>query len=122
MNLSNLAIPWWVKLVPYTVIAALFAALMVTRSTLHNVRMDNALAAETVKATIAEQQAKWAQDGKAAAETYAKALADRQPIILRSTNEVTKYAQTPAGRAPCAAPDRVQGIDALDASLFPQTP
>lgn len=55
----------------------------------------------------------------AAVSTYADRTAALQPIVVRSTDTVTRYAETPAGRATCAAPERVSGIDALDASLWP---
>jgi len=50
--------------------------------------------------------------------TFADRLANREPIILRSTDTVRTYAQTDAGRAACLPADRVRGIDALDAELF----
>jgi len=55
----------------------------------------------------------------AAVAGWAQRFADRQPIILRSHDTVTAYAQTPAGAALCLAPERVYGIDALDRALFP---
>ena len=59
---------------------------------------------------IARQQA-------AAIQTYAAALAARQPLIIHSKDTVTRYAQTDAGRVLCRAADRVRDIDALDADL-----
>lgn len=48
---------------------------------------------------------------------YAQRVAALEPIIIRSTDTVTRYAQTPAGAAPCLAADRVSGIDADAAAL-----
>ncbi|KZE14068.1 hypothetical protein [Sphingomonas hankookensis] len=47
--------------------------------------------------------------------TYADRLANRQPLILESTNTVREYAQTDAGRVRCRDADRVRSIDLLDA-------
>ena len=57
----------------------------------------------------------------AAVSTYADKTAALQPIVVRSTDTVTRYAETPAGRALCLAPDRVSGLDQLDRELFPTT-
>jgi len=54
--------------------------------------------------------------------TFADRLANREPIILRSTDTVRTYAQTAAGRAACLPADRVLGLDALDAELFASDP
>jgi len=54
--------------------------------------------------------------------TFADRLANREPIILRSTDTVRTYAQTAAGRAACLPADRVRGIDSLDAELFAGDP
>ncbi|MBY8826132.1 hypothetical protein [Sphingomonas colocasiae] len=58
----------------------------------------------------------------ASAVRYAERLAAIDPIILRSTERVIQYAQTPAGRAACLAADRVRGIEADAAALFPAYP
>ena len=63
-------------------------------------------------------EARNARQLAAAAERYAASLADRQPIILRSRDTVTRYAQTDAGRALCLAADRVRGAAADRAALF----
>jgi hypothetical protein len=42
-----------------------------------------------------------------------------QPIVVRSTDTVTRYADIPAGHALCLAPDRVSRLDQLDRELFP---
>ena len=65
----------------------------------------------------AEDQARWANQSAAAWATYAGALADRQPLIVKSTDTVREYAKSDAGRVLCRAPDRLRAIDELDASL-----
>ncbi|CAN5367087.1 hypothetical protein BH10PSE14_BH10PSE14_04190 [soil metagenome] len=60
-----------------------------------------------------------AQRVTAAVADYADRAAALQPIILRSHDMVTTYAQTPAGTARCLSPDRVLGLDAYDHALFP---
>lgn len=126
MNPLDWVMPPWVrialKLAPYIVIALLAAALFVTRGTLHNARQDAKLLASQSATALAQAQAEWASDGKTAAETYATALATRQPIIVRSTDEVTHYAQTPAGAAHCADAGRVSSTDLLDRQLWPAQP
>lgn len=107
------------KLLPWILAAVLLAALLITRGTLHNERQEAKLQAEKTERQRAEDKAAWALDGKVAAESYANKIAARQPLLVKSTDTVREYAQTAAGRAPCATPDRVQGIDALDRSLFP---
>jgi hypothetical protein len=57
-----------------------------------------------------------------ATATYAYRLANRQPIILESTNTVREYAQTDAGRVRCRDADRVRSIDLLDARLAAPAP
>lgn len=54
-----------------------------------------------------------------AVQTFADRTAALKPLVVRSTDTVTRYAETPAGRASCLAADRVSGIDELDASLWP---
>lgn len=62
-------------------------------------------------------EARFARQQAAAVQTYAAALAARQPLIIHSKDTVTRYAQTDAGRVLCRAADRVRDIDALDADL-----
>lgn len=62
-----------------------------------------------------------AQRVTAAVADYADRAAALQPIILRSHDTVTTYAQTPAGAAHCLSADRVLGLDAYDRALFPAT-
>lgn len=110
------------KLAPYIVIALLAGALFVTRATLHDARQDAKLLKVASEADLAKHQAQWANDGKNAAETYAKALADRQLFIVHATDTVRQYAQTPAGAAVCASADRVSSTDLLDRQLWPAQP
>lgn len=77
--------------------------------------------ADADKTRLADQ-ARFAQQQAAAAQTYAATLAARQPLIIHSKDTVTRYAQTDAGRALCRAPDRVRDIDALDALLARDPP
>ncbi|WP_426254485.1 hypothetical protein [Sphingomonas sp. DC2300-3] len=114
---------------PAIPIVILGAALLATRATLADRTATlkaerNAWSAEIDRATKqrAIDEARWAQASASAALTYADRLAAREPIILRSTNTVREYAQTDAGRARCLGADRVRGIDALDAALFPAAP
>ena len=67
-------------------------------------------------------EARFAVQQTTALTTFADRLANREPIILRSTDTVRTYAQTAAGRAACLPADRVRGIDALDAELFAGDP
>lgn len=68
-------------------------------------------------ATIADLRVANAQREASAANAYAARLESMDPIIIRSTDTVTRYAQTPAGAAQCLAADRVLDIDATAAAL-----
>lgn len=110
---------WWA--IP---IAALTIALHFTRVTLadRTATLESerkAWTAELLRADKqrADDQARWATATSAALSTYASALADRQPLIVRSTDTVREYAQSDAGRVLCRSADRVRAIDDLDASL-----
>jgi len=105
------------KFAPWLIIAILAGALTMTRARLHAVRVADQLAEQVRRTEAAEQQAAWANDQANAAANYADRLAKREPIIIRSHDTVTQYAQTPAGRAPCLAGERVHGIDELDSQL-----
>ncbi len=70
----------------------------------------------------ADAEKRFAVQQTTALTTFADRLANREPIILRSTDTVRTYAQTDAGRASCLPADRVRGIDALDAELFAGDP
>jgi len=87
------------------------------RQTLTNERAAWSMAiADSEKARSADE-ARFARQQAAGAQTYAAALAARQPLIIHSKDTVTRYAQTDAGRAVCRDADRVRDIDALDADL-----
>jgi hypothetical protein len=105
------------KFAPWLIIGLLAGDLAITRARLHAVRIADQLAEQARRADAAEQQAAWANDQANAAANYADRLAKREPIIIRSHDTVTQYAQTPAGRAPCLAGERVHGIDELDSQL-----
>lgn len=107
------------KIAPYVAIAGLAIALLITRGTLDHVRMQARLDVGAAQLASAQHDLANANRTTAAVATYADKTAALQPLIVRSTDTVTRYAETPAGRATCAAADRVSGIDQLDASLFP---
>ena len=52
-----------------------------------------------------------------AAASFADQLVRIEPIVLRSSDTVTRYAQTPAGAVACLGADRVHGIEADAAAL-----
>ncbi|KQM92243.1 hypothetical protein ASE70_15120 [Sphingomonas sp. Leaf22] len=110
---------WW--LVP---IAALAAGWLWTdrkladvRVTLANERTVRAQDLADANAAKLKAERDAADHAAAAALTFADRLANRQPIILESTNTAREYAQTDAGRVRCRSADRVQAIDLLDARL-----
>ncbi|MEG3089487.1 hypothetical protein [Sphingomonas sp. PB4P5] len=111
---------WWVGLV---------VVLLFMREQLADARADLRIerAARATDKAIGERDVAKAEAGfkgqlAIAADNYAGRLADREPIILRSTDTVRTYAETPAGRVLCLAPDRVSGIDAFDRELFAANP
>ena len=115
---------WWA--VP---MIGLLAGLLVTRETLADrtatLKVERAAwSAEIAKAEQLRSDAKklFAVQQTTALTTFADRLANREPIILRSTDTVRTYAQTAASRAACLPADRVRGIDALDAELFAGDP
>ncbi|WP_260597799.1 hypothetical protein [Sphingomonas endolithica] len=115
---------WW-----SAPIALLTVGLIVTRGTLADARSDLKLerAERATDKAIGERDVAKAEAGfkgqlANAATSYAERLATREPIILRSTDTVRTYAETPAGRVLCLAPDRVSGIDAFDRELFTDHP
>jgi len=115
---------WWA--VP---MIGLLVALHLTRGTLadRTATLKSERAAWTAEITKAEQlraaaEKRFAVQQNTALTTFADRLANREPIILRSTDTVRTYAQTDAGRAACLPVDRVRGIDALDAELFAGDP
>jgi hypothetical protein len=115
---------WWA--VP---MIGLLVALHFTRTTLadRTATLKAERAAWSAEIAKAEQlrsdaEKRFAVQQSTALTTFADRLADREPIILRSTDTVRTYAQTTAGRAACLPADRVRGIDALDAELFANDP
>jgi hypothetical protein len=115
---------WWA--VP---MIGLLVALHFTRTTLadRTATLKAERAAWSAEIAKAEQlraaaEKRFAVQQNKALTTFADRLANREPIILRSTDTVRTYAQTAAGRAACLPADRVRGIDALDAELFAGDP
>ena len=111
---------WWrlaLKLAPWIAIAGLLAALQLTRGTLARARLEHAAELAGLDAAAARQSAANSDRVARAADAYATRTAALQPLIVRSTDTVRTYAETPAGRARCLDADRVRGIDALDAAL-----
>ena len=115
---------WWA--VP---MIGLLAGLLLTRETLadRTATLKAERAAWSAEIAKAEQlrsdaEKRFAVQQTTALTTFADRLANREPIILRSTDTVRTYAQTAAGRAACLPADRVRGIDALDAELFAGNP
>lgn len=107
----------WFGIGSLIAITLLTAALGITRNTLHNVRQANRLAEQMRIVEAAKREAAWQRALSDAQSTYATDLANRQPIIIRSKDTVREYAQTPNGRAPCLAADRVRGIDGFDSDI-----
>ncbi|MBD8677916.1 hypothetical protein [Sphingomonas sp. CFBP 13720] len=110
---------WW--LVPIVALAAGWLwtdrKLADARLTIANERqahIQNVADADRAKAAAEVRYASALAD---AADQYAARLTARDPIILKSTDTVTRYAQTDAGRARCRGADRVRAIDELDAEL-----
>jgi len=115
---------WWA--VP---MIGLLVALHFTRATLADrtatLKAERlAMSAEIAKSEQLRSDAekRFAVQQTTALTTFADRLANREPIILRSTDTARTYAQTAAGRAACLPSDRVRGIDALDAELFAGDP
>jgi hypothetical protein len=115
---------WWA--VP---MICLLAGLLLTRETLADrtatLKAERAAwSAEIAKAEQlrAAEETRFAVQQTTALTTFADRLANRESIILRSTDTVRTYAQTAAGRVACLPADRVRGIDALDAELFAGDP
>jgi len=115
---------WWA--VP---MIGLLAALLLTRETLadRTATLKAERAAWSAEIAKAEQlrtaaETRFAVQQTTALTTFADRLANREPIILRSTDTARIYAQTSAGRAACLPADRVRGIDSLDAELFAGDP
>lgn len=110
---------WW--LVPIVVLAAgwwwtdrQLADVRLTLANERTVRTQDLADAEKAKLK-AERDG--AERMASATAIYADRLANRQPLILESTNTVREYAQTDAGRVRCRDADRVRSVDLLDARL-----
>lgn len=115
---------WWAM-----PIIGLLVALHFTRATLadRTATLNAERAAMSAEIAKSEQlrtaaETRFAVQQATALTTFADRLANRDPIILRSTDTARTYAQTAAGRAACLPADRVRGIDALDAELFASNP
>ena len=115
---------WWS--VP---MAGLLIGLLLTRARANYLEATlkaerTAMSAEIAKSEQLRSDAekRFAIQQTTALTNFADRLANREPIILRSTDTVRTYAQTAAGRAACLPADRVRGIDALDAELFASDP
>ncbi len=115
---------WWA--LP---MAGLLVGLLLTRARADDLEATlkaerTAMSAEIAKAEQLRigAEKRFAVQQTTALATFADRLANREPIILRSTDTVRTYAQTAAGRAACLNADRVLGIDALDAELFTSDP
>ncbi len=115
---------WWS--VP---MAGLLIGLLLTRARANDLEATlkaerTAMSAEIAKSEQLRSDAekRFAIQQTTALTTFADRLANREPIILRSTDTVRTYAQTAAGRAACLPADRVLGLDALDAELFASDP
>lgn len=106
------------RLAPYVVAGVLALLLQSTRAELATTRLEAKVDVAHAERDLAQKEAAGATRMAQAADAYAVRTASVQPLIVRSTDTVTRYAETPAGRAVCAAPDRVHGIDQLDADLF----
>lgn len=70
----------------------------------------------------ADQALDFAQQQTAAVERYAASILAQEPIIVRSIDRVKEYEKTDAGRAACLPVERVLGIEADAAALFPPPP
>lgn len=53
--------------------------------------------------------------------THTERIETIRPVVLTNKETVTRYAETPAGRALCLAPDRVPGIEQARSLLFADT-
>ncbi|WP_066795005.1 hypothetical protein [Sphingomonas soli] len=73
---------------------------------------------ERAKVAAAEQYAANEKRLAEATADYAARAAAAEPIILHSRETVTRYAETPAGAAPCLATDRVDGVRRDREALF----
>ncbi|MCT8003000.1 hypothetical protein NZL82_14055 [Sphingomonas sanguinis] len=114
-----------VRLWPFAAVAAmgLWVARVDHLRADYRLTLTNERAAWTESIAAADRARMNAQAGYAdrlasAAQGYAADLANRQPIILRSRDTVTRYEQTDAGRALCLAAYRVRGAAEDRNALF----
>ena len=113
---------WWklaIKLLPYGIICALAIALAVTRGTLHDVRLNDKIAAANTAKELAMKDAVNAHSKETAAENYAQRLQNINPVVVHDTNTIHEFSQTSAGQLPCLDADRVRDIKATESQLFP---
>lgn len=106
------------KALPWAAIAALTIALLVTRGQLDHVRMQAKLETKDAQLASAQHDLADANRTSAAVQSYADRERALQPIVVRSTDTVTRYAETPAGRASCLPADRLDGVQQDRDALF----
>lgn len=118
----------WRSILPIGAIALLGLGLILAKmdATHWRKKYDNQvkleqLAEATRFAVKAQDEAQFAKALADATNDYATRLADRQPLIIRSKDTVTQYAQTPDGKLPCLAADRVRAIEDYDRALGDST-
>lgn len=68
---------------------------------------------------VREIERGWAEKLAAAQTGYIERIETIRPVRVTNREVVTRYAETPAGRVLCLAPDRVLGIEQTRAALFP---
>jgi hypothetical protein len=108
-----------VRFGPWVIIGILVILLQSARGDLDHVKMQAKVDVGAAELGAAKAETANTKTTLAAVSTYADRTAALQPLVVRSTDTVTRYAETPAGRASCLAADRVSGLDALDRELFP---
>lgn len=111
---------WWAIPIVCLTIALHFARVDLADKTATLTAERQTWTAEIARAdkARADAEARWSRQNSEAWAIYAGSLANRQPLILKSTDTVREYAQSDAGRVLCRSADRVRGIDDLDASLI----
>jgi hypothetical protein len=109
------------KALPWVLALVFLAAWRITCGTLEGERAGRKLDRSEAARVAAESNAAWELALRTAGESYIARRDAALPIIVHATDTVREYAQTPAGRAVCASPDRVRATDALDAALWPAT-